>query len=163
MKTLYAITHIDAHGMRALWRPNQGRNHYATIEQAEEALALFKTNNSPDRLGKYMQVRPVQCYDHGDAMGVYFDSPVLEIVGTQWGGRYGMEFTGYIKLDGEELARVDRCERGCDSYLEQRLVELAQEKGHFPGARFAFSAWFRDNGYDLRVDIRDVRRKKDMI
>src|SRR3972149_6050752 len=82
MKTMYAITHINKDGMRTLSRANQGRNHFDTAEEARAALETTLKNNSLDTLesiyGKVgatsMEVRPVRCYDHGDAMEIYFDN-----------------------------------------------------------------------------------------
>ena len=74
-KTMYAITHVGRDGLRTLTRANQGRNHFETREAAERYLAAMLANNSPDTLRDFpqMEVRPVKCYEHGDAVGVYFD------------------------------------------------------------------------------------------
>jgi hypothetical protein len=75
MKTLFAITHVNKQGRRTLTFANQGRNHYATAEAANTAMRDYE----PDlraRMGDAadsLQVRAVQCYDHGDAVGVWFD------------------------------------------------------------------------------------------
>lgn len=95
----------------------------------------------------------------------------IEIVGTQWGSKYGMEFTGYATLDGVEVARVSKCERGCDSYVTQRLTELMEDAGHLPYARKNYSSGGRENLHtycernriELSVDVREVARKKDML
>jgi len=80
MKILFAITHIDKHNMRTLTLANQGRNHFNTKRQATHALKGLIDNTSESTLisvfGKQaistFQVRPVECYDHGDAIGIYF-------------------------------------------------------------------------------------------
>lgn len=71
---MFAITYIGQHGMRTLAFANQGRNHYETREQADEFLELYK----PDLAGRIsnhhsLEVREVTCYDHGDAVSIYFD------------------------------------------------------------------------------------------
>lgn len=67
--------------MRQLTRANQGRNHFATEAEAEAYREAFNRNNNPETLisvfgtqaiGTF-EVRPVRCYDHGDAMEIYFD------------------------------------------------------------------------------------------
>ncbi len=76
---MYAITHINKDGMRTLSRPNQGRNHFTTEYEAKKALADMLKNNSRSTLVSIfgdvdsMEVRPVLCYHHGDAKGVWFD------------------------------------------------------------------------------------------
>lgn len=83
MKTMYAITHINKDGMRQLSFANQGRNHYETREGAEAALANLLSANSADTLKMYndsLEVRPVECYDHGDAVGIYFGTRIEEAV-----------------------------------------------------------------------------------
>lgn len=72
----YAITHICDNGMRTLTFANQGRHHYETRELAEEALKLFEPSLRAKILGARadtLEVREVDCYDHGDAKGVWFD------------------------------------------------------------------------------------------
>jgi hypothetical protein len=78
MKTMFAITHIGRDGLRCLSFPNQGRHHYPTKWEAEKALLEFK---GPQGLPKVLtpeqvvtlEVRPVECYDHGDATGIFWD------------------------------------------------------------------------------------------
>jgi hypothetical protein len=81
MKTLYAITHIDKDGMRTLTRANQGRNHFETTEEAQHAIDMMIANNPKDSLESIwgpnavnsLEVRPTLCYDHGDAVAIYFE------------------------------------------------------------------------------------------
>lgn len=83
MKTLFALTHINTDGMRTLTRSNQGQNHFATKPEANNYLAQFIQNNSVDTLEQVFgnqalgtfQIWPVDCYDHGDAVGIFFDDP----------------------------------------------------------------------------------------
>jgi hypothetical protein len=79
VKTLYAITHVGRKDkLRRLTLGNQGRNHYPTAAKAEDAMSAFQ---GPDGLCRVLdpqeflslEVRPVECYDHGDAVGIYFD------------------------------------------------------------------------------------------
>ena len=82
MKTRYVITHINRDGMRALSLPNQGQHHFDEKEAADAWLKSFNQNNSESTLVQLFgrqalgtfEVRPCQCYDHGDAVGIYFDS-----------------------------------------------------------------------------------------
>ena len=73
----YAITHVNRDGMRGLTRANQGRNHFDTREAAEGFIAAMKRNNSPGILlqmyNDTLEVREVDCYEHGDAKGVWFE------------------------------------------------------------------------------------------
>jgi hypothetical protein len=82
MKTLFAITHINRDGMRTLSSANQGRNHFEKREDASARLYAILKNNSPKTIEQHygmqavgtFEVRPVECYDHGDATGIYFES-----------------------------------------------------------------------------------------
>jgi len=82
MKTQFALTHINQDGMRQLTRPNQGRNHFSKLEDAENYFAcLF--NNSQTTLAKVygkqslgtFRIDPVECFDNGDAVGIYIRDP----------------------------------------------------------------------------------------
>jgi hypothetical protein len=76
----YAVTHINRDGMRTLTRANQGRNHFVNKEQAEQWIQTVYGNTpeatirqvyGPQALGTF-EVRPVECYSHGDAIGIFF-------------------------------------------------------------------------------------------
>lgn len=78
----YVVTHIDRHGMRTLTFANQGRNHRRTAEEAQHHLDEILKHTSeetlrqcygPKAIGTF-EVRPVECYSHGDAKRVYFDT-----------------------------------------------------------------------------------------
>lgn len=80
--TRYVATYINRDGMRALMRPAQGRNTYATPEEAQAWIdAVFTSgNNSADTLRSVWgddprcEVRPCECYaGHFDPVGVYFN------------------------------------------------------------------------------------------
>lgn len=78
LRTRYAITHVNRDGMRTLTFANQGRHHFDTREEAEYALGEY--NRVGDLRAKVLggmadtlAVREVLCYDHGDAIGIYFD------------------------------------------------------------------------------------------
>lgn len=80
MKTRYAITHINREGFRQLSLTNQGRNHFDTHDAAKTYLVAMIQNNSgktiADTFGPWpetLDVRPVECWDHGDAKAFYFD------------------------------------------------------------------------------------------
>lgn len=74
--TRYAITHVGRLGLRQLTLANQGRNHYRTRADAERAMRLLEPDLRAKVLGDdadTLEVRPVECYEHGDAIGIYFD------------------------------------------------------------------------------------------
>lgn len=77
MRTMYAITHVNKHGLRTLTQANQGRNHFAIPELAALALCNFVNNGRLyEHIGETLEnttlaVSEVECYDHGDAVGVY--------------------------------------------------------------------------------------------
>jgi hypothetical protein len=81
MKNMFAITHVNKDGMRTLTFANQGHNHYATREEAEHALKTFTSEPYynlrrviGDAAVDTLEVREVRCYDHGDAVGIFFDN-----------------------------------------------------------------------------------------
>ncbi len=77
----WALTHIDRNDVRVLTSANRGQYHYETREAAEKMLDSFLKNNSPERLAQLFgdrapstfAVREIECYSHGDAVGIYFD------------------------------------------------------------------------------------------
>lgn len=81
MKTLYAVTHINRDGMRQLTYRNTGTNHSPTYKEAQSLLTAIITNNTEKCLSNHFgkqaigtfEVRPVECYDHGDAVRIFFD------------------------------------------------------------------------------------------
>jgi hypothetical protein len=78
-RTRFAITHLHKNGLRGLTLANQGRNHYDTRAEALAALAAFM--NPEHGLDKVLdaaeystlRVDPIECYDHGDAVGIWVD------------------------------------------------------------------------------------------
>ena len=84
MKTVtrYVATYINKDGMRALMSAMQGRNTFATPEDAQRWIDAVYTNgnNSADVLrsvwgeNPQCEVRPVECYPvHHDPITCYFD------------------------------------------------------------------------------------------
>lgn len=81
----FAITHYDSKsGVRQLTFANQGRNFYATREDAEKAMQLFE----PDLRSKILfdaanslEVRAVDCYENGDAKSIYFPMRLNKVTG----------------------------------------------------------------------------------
>lgn len=73
MKTRYAITHVSKspsmRGLRVLTLANWGANHYDTREAAEAALEVLRPGLVAKVHLEGLEVRPVECYDHGDAVG----------------------------------------------------------------------------------------------
>jgi len=89
--TRYAATCVNRDGMRTLMRGNQAHSHWDSAEDAQKWLdAVVRANSEADlkqcwgeqAIGTF-EVRPVECYAHGDAIGVYFDvsplDPITEI------------------------------------------------------------------------------------
>jgi hypothetical protein len=75
-KIRFTITHVNADGLRALTLANQGRNHYDTREEADAALEKLKTSLRERILGDRadtLLVSEIECYGHGDAVGIYVD------------------------------------------------------------------------------------------
>lgn len=77
----YAITHMSRKtGLRTLSLPNQGRNHSDSRQEAEGHLSALQ---GPDGLCRVMdpqefltlRVDEIECYDHGDARGIYVQGP----------------------------------------------------------------------------------------
>ena len=92
MKTLYALTHIKD-GVRQLTRTNRSDSHFETEEKGKEYLKAFLLNNSeellkqvfgPECIGTF-EIRPVKCYNNGDAMEIYFDTEeyLRKLIGPQ--------------------------------------------------------------------------------
>ena len=81
MATRYAITHINKDGDRVLTFANQGRNHYDTMTEAQLALEMYapsldqKTGVNVETLA----VVAIDCYDNGDAKGIYQNMPIREV------------------------------------------------------------------------------------
>ncbi len=74
MKTLFAITHVNRNGVRTLTFANQGRNHYATADAANAAMRDYEPGLRAKVLGNMadtLEVRPVECYDNGDAVAIF--------------------------------------------------------------------------------------------
>lgn len=76
----FAITHkdskclqLDGKPVRMLALPNQGRNHFDTLKEAN-AVAEALAPSMMEKLGwDSIEVRAVECWDSGDAKGIYFD------------------------------------------------------------------------------------------
>lgn len=73
----YVVTKVNADGQRTLFGSQQGRNTYATAEEAEQHLAaILKNNNAQDieRYANQAEVRPVECWPvHFDPKTCWFD------------------------------------------------------------------------------------------
>ena len=74
----YAIAGVRKNGLRTMTSPHQGRNTWATTEEAQNLLKAVRENNRPqdiaDVLGDDLAVVRVRCYPgHFDPMGIYFD------------------------------------------------------------------------------------------
>jgi len=101
----FNISFMDKNGLRTLSGPNQGRYFKDTREEAEKHLRDFLTNNSEERLadiyGKQaigtFRVDEFDCYDHGDAKGIYVD------IGPQ----EPCPRCGMMHLAGDYVARPD--------------------------------------------------------
>lgn len=78
----YVVTKVDKNGMRTLAMAAQGRNTYASAEEAQTWLDAMRNSphNSAQTLQSVygdvtkMEVRPCECWPvHFDPKGVYFD------------------------------------------------------------------------------------------
>lgn len=80
----FAITHVNKDSLRQLTFANQGRNHYDTREAAEKAMHCFEGDLRSKVLGhaaNTLEVRPVDCHEHGDAKGIYFPMELFPVEG----------------------------------------------------------------------------------
>ena len=79
-----------------LFSAAQGRNTYATAEEASEHLRAVKANNVPDLVPEGLQVMPWKCWPvHFDPKAVYADSPnYYPRLGTWSGDRLALRITG---------------------------------------------------------------------
>lgn len=80
----FAITHLQKDGLRALAFANQGRNHYDTKEQADTALEAMRASLQSTLGMVALEVRPVDCYEHGDAKGIYFPMELYPVEGMRF-------------------------------------------------------------------------------
>lgn len=75
--TRFALTHVNADGLRILTRRNIGPSHFDTESDAQTYLLHFREHNTDASLASIFgpnacssfAVRPVQCHAHGDAFG----------------------------------------------------------------------------------------------
>lgn len=84
MKVRYVPTHIGSDGLRRGSRANQGRNHFDTRKDAEAWIAGVSASNQEGLKAlvgqgdpKSCRVDAAFCYDHGDALGIYYDETPL--------------------------------------------------------------------------------------
>lgn len=78
----YAITHINRDGMRQITGANQGRYFKKTMRAAQKEARDIMKNNTPEKLASIFgkqsvgtfEARAVECYETGDAKGIYFDA-----------------------------------------------------------------------------------------
>lgn len=85
--TRFTITYINRHGQRQLLGPNQGRCFKDTVGEAQQGLKSFVENNTekqlkevygPQAIGTFA-VRAVECYENGDAIGIFFDADLQDL------------------------------------------------------------------------------------
>ncbi len=76
----YVPTYVNRDGMRTLICAAQGRNTWATYQEAAEYMAAILSNNSADQLRSLwgdnprFEVRACDCWpNHFDPKGIYFD------------------------------------------------------------------------------------------
>lgn len=105
MPVKYNISFMDKNGLRTLCGINQGRFFKDTREAAEQAMRDIMANTGEDRLveiyGKQaigtFRVDAFECYDSGDAKGIYVDE----------GPKEPCPRCGMMHLAGEYVARPD--------------------------------------------------------
>ena len=75
--TRFAITHVSPKtNLRTLTFANQARNFYDSKEEAEQSMRTYKPDLQAKILGdaaNTLEVRPVECYENGDAKSIYLD------------------------------------------------------------------------------------------
>jgi len=78
--TRYVPTYVGKDGLRTLMRGAQGRNTFATPEEAAWWLGEVTNYNSAERIREIwgdnpqFEVRPCECWPHHfDPKGIYFD------------------------------------------------------------------------------------------
>lgn len=78
--TRYVGTYINKDGMRTLMGASQGRNTFATAQEAQTWVDAVQTNNGAETLQQVwgsnprFEVRPCPCYPgHFDPQNVWFD------------------------------------------------------------------------------------------
>ncbi len=74
----YVATRLNADGDRVLAVAAQGRNTYATEQEAQAWIDAVKSNNNADSIAflraETLEVRPCECWPgHFDPKGIYFD------------------------------------------------------------------------------------------
>ena len=81
----FAITHFNKKtGVRQVTFANQARNMYDSRQEAQEAMELYETDLRSKILGESantLEVRSVECYDNGDAKGIYFPMRLRKVTG----------------------------------------------------------------------------------
>ena len=74
----YIITAIKASGFREVAFTRNAKDTYATPQEAEKALGNVIANNNAERIlecvGRDLEVRPVMCWNNGEAKELYFDT-----------------------------------------------------------------------------------------
>ena len=85
----YHHTHINKQGMRQLTGTNQGRFFSDTQIEAVTKMREFLLGTTPDSIAQHygiqavntFEVREIDCYETGDARGIYFDTfpPSLKV------------------------------------------------------------------------------------
>lgn len=82
MRKRYAVTFVNKDGLRTFVSGNQGRFHFDTAAEAHSwRRAMFENNSQKQLESLYngcdgvtsLAVSPIDCYDHGDAVGCYPD------------------------------------------------------------------------------------------
>lgn len=75
----FAVT-VVCNEVRQLFSPNQGQNFFDTKEESDQRIEdIKKVSSSAVNMvfGEFavltLETRPVDCYDSGDAKGIYFD------------------------------------------------------------------------------------------
>lgn len=74
----YTISALKKDGTRQRALNNNHLNNFDTREEAERLLAAILKENSwkdiEQTMGTDLRVDPVDCWDNGDAKGIYFDN-----------------------------------------------------------------------------------------
>ncbi len=118
LKIMFAITR-RAGDHRCLACPNQGHNHFDTIDQAKKGLKALLSNNLIDTLRstfgdpELLRVDPVVCYDHGDAIFVFLDEyPLMDVE----------ELTGMISWINTNVAESEQAHQAAGTISQAGMV-----------------------------------------
>jgi hypothetical protein len=119
--TRFLLSYVNRDGIRTIFGANQGRNFFDTEGAAQKHMRAVLLNNAADKLTstfgplviESLRVTPAECYENGDAFGIYFGDLVpvqLKSKGNAWfiwNGEKG-------KNEPKAFPDLISCARECD-------------------------------------------------